>query len=85
MDLVLIKSIWLSVARTVARERKVSMNEREIKDLEILSELRCKVVDGIYQDCPCAAVNCPQHGNCTECTAIHRNNRDILPACMRSK
>jgi hypothetical protein len=57
--------------------------ERDRRDKEIIEEIRRHIKDGRFQDCPCKSTTCSRRGNCIECTAIHRNNRENLPACLR--
>lgn len=57
--------------------------EQKERDQEIINETRRQTKDGRFLDCPCTALDCPRHGICSECTAIHRNNRALVPACLR--
>ena len=50
---------------------------------EIVAELRKQIVDGRYRICPCTNADCPRHGICAECTAVHRTLGTSLPACLR--
>ena len=34
-------------------------------------------------DCPCPK-DCPRHGKCCECVALHKAHGTKLPACLRS-
>lgn len=46
--------------------------------------LRDAFVAGLNRDgdfCSCKA-ECPYHGKCMECVAIHRGHRDHVPACL---
>jgi hypothetical protein len=59
------------------------MGSKEEKDQLITEETRRRIVNGRFQDCPCKDSGCPRHGICFECTAVHRNNRSSVPACLR--
>jgi hypothetical protein len=59
-------------------------DNREKRDQEIIENTRSRIKDGRFQDCPCKKTDCVRHGVCSECTAVHRNNRTSLPACLRN-
>jgi len=59
------------------------MQERDKRDREIMEEIRRRTKDGRFLDCSCKKTDCVRHGICSECTAVHRNNRTTLPACVR--
>jgi len=59
------------------------MNSSQQRDQMIVEETRRRIKDGRFLDCPCTAPNCPRHGLCAECIAVHRQSRSSVPVCLR--
>ncbi len=62
------------------------MSQNEAKDRtaeQIVEEIRRRIKDGRFQDCPCKKLDCPRYGVCVECTAVHRSNSS-LPVCLKN-
>ena len=60
---------------------QIDYNEIEMAAIEFSKQLREAIARG-EDHCSCARP-CRMHGNCVECVAAHRANRDHLPVCFR--
>lgn len=62
-------------------------------DMKIFNDTRflfCVVLPGdmceyslITKDCNCPSEECPNHGKCCECVALHRKSKNKPPFCIR--